>query len=70
MASTAFHMARCVVRRAERSVVALSLQESINPALIIYLNRLSDLLFVLARYANDRGQSDVLWQPGLNQERK
>lgn len=58
------HFARTVCRHAERSVVTLSGQESINVQTIIYLNRLSDLLFVLARVLNDDGQNDVLWQPG------
>jgi cob(I)alamin adenosyltransferase len=58
------HLARTVCRRAERDVVTLARTETINPQVIIYLNRLSDLLFVLARVCNDRGQSDVLWEPG------
>jgi cob(I)alamin adenosyltransferase len=58
------HLARTVCRRAEREVVALSQQEPINPHTVIYLNRLSDLLFVLARVTNASGQEDVLWQPG------
>src|SRR5579862_924042 len=55
------HMARTVCRRAERDVVSLSHTETINSQVIIYLNRLSDLLFVLARVCNDNGQNDVLW---------
>jgi cob(I)alamin adenosyltransferase len=58
------HLARTVCRRAERDVVTLSRTETINPQVLIYLNRLSDLLFVLARVCNDNGQSDVLWVPG------
>jgi cob(I)alamin adenosyltransferase len=58
------HLARTVCRRAEREVVALSQTEPINPQVVIYLNRLSDLLFVLARVRNAGGQEDVLWQPG------
>ena len=58
------HLARTVCRRAERDVVALMHQEAINPQVAIYLNRLSDLLFVLARVYNNNGQDDVLWQPG------
>jgi cob(I)alamin adenosyltransferase len=50
----AFHLARTVCRRAERSVVALSAQEQVPPIILIYLNRLSDLLFVLARLANQQ----------------
>ena len=60
------HLARTVVRRAERSVVALAEGEKINPATLRYLNRLSDHLFVLARSANDDGAGDVLWVPGAN----
>jgi len=57
------HMARTVARRAERDVVALAGAETINPLLVRYLNRLSDLLFVLARVLNDNGAADVLWRP-------
>jgi cob(I)alamin adenosyltransferase len=60
------HLARTVVRRAERLAVALAERETVNPEAIKYLNRLSDHLFVLARTANDRGRSDVLWRPGAN----
>jgi cob(I)alamin adenosyltransferase len=60
------HLARTVVRRAERLAVALAAQETINPEAIKYLNRLSDHLFVLARVSNDNGRSDVLWRPGAN----
>ncbi len=57
-----------VARRAERLVVALGqLEDEINnPDLVKYLNRLSDFLFVAARFANEKGQSDVLWVPGAN----
>lgn len=60
------HLARTVCRRAERTVVTLMHQsgEVVNPQVLIYLNRLSDLLFVLARVANDDGKADVLWVPG------
>lgn len=58
------HMARTIVRRAERTVVALDREEAVNPALIRYLNRLSDNLFVLARMLNGKGANDVLWVPG------
>ena len=57
------HIARTVVRRAERCVVAV---EGLNPALQRYLNRLSDHLFVLSRVLNDNGASDILWKPGAN----
>jgi len=60
------HLARTVCRRAERDVVTLARQESVNPQVVIYLNRLSDLLFVLARVCNDGGASDILWVPGKN----
>ena len=60
------HLARTVCRRAERAVIALSRAERVNPQVIIYLNRLSDLLFVLARVANNNGKDDVLWVPGAN----
>ena len=56
------HHARTVARRAERSVVALSHQADVEPGIIVYLNRLSDLLFVLARHANHRaGKPEELW---------
>ena len=59
------HLARTVCRRAERRVVALSQQAEIADELIVYLNRLSDLLFVLARSVNhSAGCGDVLWQSG------
>jgi cob(I)alamin adenosyltransferase len=59
------HLARTVVRRAERLVVALAAEEAVNPALIRYLNRLSDHLFVLGRKLNGAA-GDVLWVPGAN----
>jgi cob(I)alamin adenosyltransferase len=62
-ASTYLHLARVVTRRAERSLVTLSEKEIINETCIPYLNRLSDLLFVLCRYLNDKGEKDVLWKP-------
>ena len=58
------HLARTAVRRAERTVVALAAAEPVNPAAIRYLNRLSDLLFVLSRRLNANGAADVLWVPG------
>lgn len=63
-AAAALHLARTVARRAERVMVALAAREQINPEAIIYINRLSDHLFVLARFLNDRGKRDVLWEPG------
>ena len=62
--AAAAHVARTVVRRAERLVVALAAEEEVNPAVIRYLNRLSDHLFVLARRLNGNGAGDVLWVPG------
>jgi cob(I)alamin adenosyltransferase len=59
------HQARTVVRRAERYMTEIAYQEPVNPAALRYVNRLSDLLFVLARCLNDAGRADVLWQPGL-----
>jgi cob(I)alamin adenosyltransferase len=62
--SSALHHARAVCRRAERLVVELAHSSEVRPALIVYLNRLSDLLFVMARYANHRAKvPDVLWAP-------
>ena len=58
------HLARTVVRRAERLVTMLDIDETVNEQVLKYLNRLSDLLFVMARQANDGGDGDVLWTPG------
>jgi cob(I)alamin adenosyltransferase len=58
------HLARTLVRRAERLVVELRARERINPEALKYLNRLSDHLFVLSRHVNDKGAGDVLWRPG------
>jgi len=58
------HLARTVCRRAERDVVTLLREQPVNPQVLIYLNRLSDLLFVLARAFNAGGQKDILWVPG------
>ena len=60
------HLARTVARRAEREIVRLATTETVNPAAIRYINRLSDHLFVLSRHANEDGASDVLWVPGKN----
>lgn len=65
-ASAYLHLARTVTRRAEREIVRLAAEERVNPAVLRYVNRLSDLLFVLARYLNDKGKQDVGWQPGLH----
>ncbi len=60
------HVARTVARRAERAVVALGHVEAVNQAVVRYLNRLSDHLFVLGRRLNGNGAEDVLWVPGAN----
>ncbi|MBV8088204.1 MAG: cob(I)yrinic acid a,c-diamide adenosyltransferase [Alphaproteobacteria bacterium] len=65
-AAAYLHLARTVVRRAERLVSELARAEDINPEALKYLNRLSDHLFVLGRRLNDGGARDVLWQPGAN----
>jgi cob(I)alamin adenosyltransferase len=62
------HLARTVCRRAEREVVSLMRQEKINPQVLIYLNRLSDFLFVLSRVTNNGGRGDILWVPGQSQK--
>ena len=68
-AAAALHQARTIVRRAERLVVELTAEpdEVVNEPAIKFVNRLSDFLFVAARFANDKGKSDVLWVPGSNQ---
>ena len=65
-AAAALHVARTVCRRAERACVALTgvEDEIVGAPAIKYLNRLSDLLFVAARWSNDKGKADVLWKPG------
>ena len=63
-ASAYLHLARTVSRRAERDITLLMTREKVNPAALRYANRLSDLLFVLARHCNARGKRDVLWVPG------
>ena len=65
-AAAHLHLARTVVRRAERLVAELAGQQALNPEALKYLNRLSDLLFVLSRHANQKGASDVLWRPGAH----
>jgi cob(I)alamin adenosyltransferase len=63
--AVALHLARTVTRRAERLVVELIAAEpDVNNAVLVYLNRLSDLMFVMARVANANGETDVLWTPG------
>ena len=63
-AAARLHVARTLVRRAERSIISLTESEAVNPDVLRYINRLSDLLFVMARKANDNGSGDILWQPG------
>lgn len=58
------HLARAITRRAEREIVAMSRHEDINPLALKYANRLSDYLFVAARWCNTQGQTDVKWVPG------
>ena len=65
-AAARLHVARASVRRAERAMTALAQAEPVNPAALHYINRLSDLLFVLARAENDGGKGDVTWVPGAN----
>jgi len=67
-ASAALHLARTVCRRAERETVSLAAMpdQRVSPEAVKFLNRLSDLLFVASRWANDKGAADVLWTPGAN----
>jgi cob(I)alamin adenosyltransferase len=65
-AAALLHLARTVVRRAERRMTALAARRAVNPEAIKYVNRLSDHLFVLARKLNGNGLADVLWIPGVN----
>ena len=66
--SSYLHLARTVVRRAERRIIELAKKENINPITIKYINRLSDLLFVLARIENkDKNIEDILWKPSTTE---
>ena len=65
-AAAHLHLARAIARRAERAIVALADVEAISAEAIKFAKRLSDLLFVAARYANDQGKADLLWKPGAN----
>ena len=60
------HLGRTVARRAERQATTLAGEAELNGAALRYLNRLSDLLFQMARHANDDGAGDILWVPGAN----
>ena len=62
------HLARAIARRAERAIAALAAEEKVNTAALHYANRLSDHLFVMARFANKDGMGDVLWAPGATRE--
>lgn len=62
--ASALHLARAIARRAERSAVAATQDAALNPLALAYLNRLSDYLFVAARWVNQAGAGDVLWVPG------
>lgn len=69
--AAALHVARTICRRAERDTFELSKHENINMLVIVYLNRLSDLLFVLARVANARfGEKDIPWYPERSGEKE
>ena len=65
-ASAWLHLARTVIRRAERQMTELAAEEVVNQAAMQYVNRLSDHLFVLARRMNNNGKTDILWRPGEN----
>ena len=60
------HHARTIARRAERLMVGLAQREQVSRPALVYINRLSDFLFIAARYANECGRSDQLWVPGAN----
>ena len=68
LAVASLHLARAIVRRAERAAVALNEVEALNPAVLAYLNRLSDHLFVAARHVANHEGGDVLWKPGATRD--
>jgi cob(I)alamin adenosyltransferase len=65
-AAAALHLARAISRRAERQMVALARVEPVGRPALVYMNRLSDFLFVASRFVNKKGAGDVLWVPGKN----
>jgi cob(I)alamin adenosyltransferase len=67
-AAAALHLARTIARRAERRMVAMNVEagENVSAPALKFINRLSDFLFVAARYVNDKGAADILWTPGAN----
>lgn len=65
-AAAYLHLARAIARRAERAIVALADAEKTSPEAVKFANRVSDLLFVATRHANDHGKADLLWKPGAN----
>lgn len=65
-AAARVHIARAETRAAERAITELAAHDPVNPAALTYINRLSDLLFVLARVVNDDGKADVKWVPGAS----
>ena len=65
-ASAHLHLARTIARRAERAIAALAERDPVNPLALKFANRLSDHLFVLGRFLNEKGANDVLWRPGAN----
>lgn len=67
-AASHMHLARTIIRRAERIVAHLAQDEKVNVSVLHYMNRLSDLAFVLCRTLNDNGKQDILWQPGANRK--
>ncbi|MEQ8355400.1 MAG: cob(I)yrinic acid a,c-diamide adenosyltransferase [Kiloniellaceae bacterium] len=68
-AAAYLHLARTQARRAEREMTALAEDRDINPETLRYINRLSDLFFVMSRYLNGKGAGDVLWEPGANRQK-
>lgn len=65
-AAAYLHLARALARRAERALVRLRESETVSEPVLHYMNRVSDLLFVAARFDNDKGEADILWVPGKN----